>query len=484
MEIDLSIVFSVLFTGLYILAILTMLFVLVTDDRDPSTVLAWLFILALAPGVGFIAYLFLGRNYRRDSRLRSRELRVATEAQALISPVYTHGQQPADLTLTEDKSPAMRVAIVASTQADAQVVGADDLEVYYTGAPKFEQLKIDLAAAQKTITLMYLIWEKDELTAEVTDILLDRLAAGVTVVIMYDWLGSIAYSKKELRRLRQAGALVQPCYRRLLRMNYRNHMKITVIDGHIAYTGGMNLGQEYIDGGKRYDSWRDTHLRMTGPVVAPLQALTAVVWKLNGRAEDLTQPEYLPATVEATPDAVAVQIVYSSVWTTFPSNRDVFITSLGAAQSQVWIQSPYFVPDEPLLTAMCTAASSGIDVRFMMAGVYDKAIPWWVAHSYYRPLLESGVRIFQYQAGFLHSKTLTLDNDLTIVGSCNWDIRSIILHDEVSTLIHDKTVTAEHKAQYLRDQESCREFTIEDELSRGLLSTYRNSLLRLSSRLL
>ena len=476
---------STILTGLYVLALLSMVFVLLTDDRDPSVVMAWLFILGLAPGLGFLAYVFLGRNFRRETRAGGGDFQSIRSAMAGIEDV----QQAAAPVLTalleaRPDGPAARVARVAQRAGNALVVGADTLEVYYSGKDKFPRLLGDLAGAQRTITLMYLIWERDELTAKVTEVLLDRIAAGVEVIILYDWLTSISYRKSELRRLRRAGALVQPCYRRLLRINYRNHMKIAVIDGQVAYTGGMNMGQEYADGGRRFASWRDTHLRMTGPVVAPLQALTAGVWNMNGRSEDLTEERFMPSSPVAAPGATPVQVVHSSAWTAHRANRDVFITALGAAAQSVWIQSPYFIPDEPLLVAMTTAASSGLDVRFMMAGVYDKAVPWWVAQTYFRPLLESGVRIFQYEAGFLHSKTVLLDEDLTIIGTCNWDIRSLILHDEVSTVIHDTDVTLRTREQYLADQESCSEVTLATLQGISRAATVRNQVLRLTSRIL
>jgi cardiolipin synthase A/B len=435
--------------------------------------------------VGFLAYVFLGRNFRRGARAGAGDIQAIRSAMAGIEDVQ-QAAGPVLTALLEERpdGPAARVARVAQRAGNALVVGADTLEVYYSGKDKFPRLLGDLAEAKQTITLMYLIWERDELTAKVTEVLLDRLAAGVEVVILYDWLTSISYKKSELRRLKKAGALVQPCYRRLFRINYRNHMKIAVIDGQVAYTGGMNMGQEYADGGTRFASWRDTHLRMTGPVVAPLQALTAGVWTMNGRSEDLTEARFMPSSPVAAPDAIPVQVVHSSVWTPHRVNRDVFITALGAASQSVWIQSPYFIPDEPLLVAMTTAASSGLDIRFMMAGVYDKAVPWWVAQTYFRPLLESGVRIFQYEAGFLHSKTVVLDEDLTIIGTCNWDIRSLILHDEVSTVIHDTEVTRRTREQYLTDQESCREVTLATIQGISRAATVRNQVLRLSSRLL
>jgi cardiolipin synthase len=470
---------------LYGVALLSIIFVLITDDREPTIVTSWLFVLGIAPAFGFVAYLLLGRNFRRETRAGSPRLQVMRSALEALQPVQ-EASGPMLTALLESRSdgPATRVARVAQREANASVMGADTLEIFYSGKQKFPRLLADLAEAQQTITLMYLIWERDELTAKVTEILLERIAAGVEVAILYDWFTSITYRKSELRRLQKAGALVQPCYRRLLGINYRNHMKVAAIDGRVAYTGGMNMGQEYADGGKRFASWRDTHLRLTGPAVAPLQALTAGVWLLNHRTEDLTEARFMPATPIAEPGAIPVQIVHSSVWTLAPVNRDVFITALGAATQSVWIQSPYFIPDEPLLAAMTTAASSGLDIRFMMAGVYDKAVPWWVAHTYYRPLLEAGARVFQYEAGFLHSKTVTLDEDLTIIGTCNWDIRSLILHDEVSTVIHDTEVTRQHRAQYLRDQDNCREVTLADVDAVGPLATIRNQVLRLTSRLL
>ncbi len=470
---------------LYALALLSMIFVLVTDDREPSIVMSWLFVLGLVPGVGFLAYVLLGRNFRRQARSGGREVQTIRAAMARIEDVQQAAAPVlAALLAARPDGPAARVARVAQREGNASVIGADTLEVFYSGKDKFPRLLADLAEARHTITLMYLIWERDELTAKVTETLLDRIAAGVEVVITYDWLTSLRYRKSELRRLARAGALVQPCYRRLLRINYRNHMKVASIDGRVVYTGGMNMGQEYADGGSRFASWRDTHVRMTGPVVAPLQALVAGVWMLNGRSEDLTEDRFMPASPDAAPGAIPVQVVHSSVWTPAPVNRDVFITALGAATQSVWIQSPYFVPDEPLLAAMTTAAASGLDIRFMMAGVYDKAVPWWVAQTYFRPLLEAGARIFQYEAGFLHSKTVTLDEDLTIIGTCNWDIRSLILHDEVSTIIHDTGVTQAAREQYLLDQESCREITLAtiDGISR--LATIRNQGLRLTARLL
>ena len=331
---------------------------------------------------------------------------------------------------------------------------------------------------------MYLIWEMDELTAEVTEVLLDRIQAGVEVHILYDWLSSLPYKKHELERLAAAGASVAPCYKRLALLNYRNHMKMAIIDGDVVYSGGMNMGQEYIDGGPRFDVWRDTHFRMTGQVVAPYLALFASTWLANGGKEDLFTG-YVSAPQQQGPgDGIPVQVLHSSVSTRFPTIRDAYVVALTNARRRAWIQSPYFVPDEPLITAMCVAAASGVDVRFMMTGVPDKKIPFYAAAAYYRRLLDAGVAVYQFKAGFLHSKTVTVDDDLAIIGTCNWDVRSLILHDEVVSVFHDERIAKENAAQYERDITVCSTVSLADLAALSRRETLRNSLYRLLSRLL
>jgi cardiolipin synthase len=261
-------------------------------------------------------------------------------------------------------------------------------------------------------------------------------------------------------------------------------MKMVIIDGKSVYSGGMNMGQEYIDGGPRFEVWRDTSFRLSGPVVAPYLMLFASTWLYNGGTEDLATEFMPPPEEHHRHEGTPVQVLHSSVQTTFKTIRDVFITALTNANERIWIQSPYFVPDEPLMTAMCTAAASGIDVRFMMTGVPDKKIPFFAAAAYYPSLLRAGVKIYQYKAGFLHAKTVTVDHQLSIIGTCNWDIRSIILHDEVVSIFYDREVATNYGDQYQRDIEDCVEITWDDITALTRRERFRNSCYRLFSRLL
>ncbi len=470
-----------------LLAVVTVVVALVTDDRDPSIVLAWLLVILLVPVLGVVAYFFLGRDHRRAARRRL-VLRPAAQVADARRPepvAAGPGGGPGAATVGRDPaSPGRRVATTGLREGGTEVLSATSVRLYFTGADKFRDLLIDLHGAHESIHLMYLIWERDELTAEVVAALTDRLAAGVRVYVLYDWLSSLPYRKSELRALARAGAAVAPCYRRPSRLNYRNHMKMAIVDGRVVYSGGMNMGQEYIDGGARFPLWRDTHFRLTGSVVAPYLALFREVWLADGHG-DLPEATRDPATGAAAVDGeVPVQVLHSSVATRLPAIRDVFLVALTTARERVWIQTPYFVPDEPLLTAMCVAASSGVDVRLMITGRPDKRLPFYAAHAYFDTVVTSGVRVFLYEAGFLHAKTVTVDEEVAVVGTCNWDIRSLILHDEVVAVFHDQAVARTCAERYEQDLEHCREVNQADLDAVGVAARLRNQVCRLFSRLL
>ena len=320
-------------------------------------------------------------------------------------------------------------------------------------------------------------------------ILLDRLEAGVEVRIMYDWMGCISFRKAELRQLKRAGAQVEADVTDLLRINYRNHRKIVVIDGEIGYTGGMNVGQEYIDGGERFATWRDTHLRLTGQAVAALEKLFAARWfehKKKGDGENL-----FAARVHAgarSPDAVEtgtlVEVAAQGVEDPWSAARRTHMVAIGQAEESVWIQSPYFIPDYSIYDVMINAALSGIDVRFMMTGIPDKPIALWAAQTYYRKLIEAGARIFLYEAGFLHAKTIVVDHTVSAVGTMNMDQRSLKLHKEMMVWVFDKGFARQVADQFAIDVTNCREVTLEDVLSVGRLKKFRNQAARLFSNVL
>ena len=246
-------IISLVVYALLAVAIGGVVIALITDDRDPSTVLAWLFVIMLLPVLGVIIYFLIGRNFRRDNPARVRVRHEMAElVEESLAPVLEANKAFTDAAIADlAGTPGGRIETAGQRESRFVPVPADTVEVYVAGAQKFPALLADLARAGRYIHLMYLIWEQDELTAKVTDVLLDRLAAGVEIHIIYDWLSasrtrrmnSSAWPRRRHRR---------PVLQAISEMNYRNHMKIAIIDGEVVYTGGMNMGQEYIDGGRRF----------------------------------------------------------------------------------------------------------------------------------------------------------------------------------------------------------------------------------------
>ena len=275
-----------------------------------------------------------------------------------------------------------------------------------------------------------------------------------------------------------------PCYKRLPQLNYRNHMKMVIIDGKSVYSGGMNMGQEYIDGGPRFDVWRDTSFRLSGPVVAPYLMLFASTWLYNGGKEDLATEFMPPAAEHHRHEGIPVQVLHSSVQTTFKTIRDVFITALTNARERIWIQSPYFVPgraaDHRHVRRRGERHRRALhDDRH--AGQEDPVLR---GARLLPEAARAGVKVYQYKAGFLHAKTVTVDDHLSIIGTCNWDIRSLILHDEVVSIFYDRGVATNYGDQYERDIQDCVEITDADLAKLTRSEKFRNSCYRLFSRLL
>jgi len=466
---------------------LVLVLLLISDDREPAITIAWLFILIFLPVIGVFFYVIFGRDWKVVAQRKGWVATLHRIEIDAVCPLYNRNAA-AQARFEREWGDTMAVHVSRAITAEnvSTILPASSVELYTRGADKFARLKQDLAGARRFIHLQYFIWEQDELTAELTAILLDRLAAGVEVRIMYDWIGCISFKKHELKRLAKAGADVRADVTDLARVNYRNHRKIVVIDGEIGYTGGMNVGQEYIDGGKRYASWRDTHLRLTGQAVAGLQKLFASRWfERRKHHEDLFGERYMPVP---DPDAgergTLVEIAAQGVEDQWSAARRAHMVAMGQAEESIWVQSPYFVPDYSVYDIMINAALSGIDVRLMMTGIPDKPIALWAAQTYYRKLIEAGAHVYLYQAGFFHAKTIIIDGMIAAVGTMNMDQRSLKLHKELMVWVFDRDFARQVGDSFVADMENCHEVTLDDVLSIGRLRRFRNQAARLFSNVL
>lgn len=473
-------ILGVVFYTVCVLIVATLIY----EERDPSTTLAWVLVFILIPVAGFAVYLLFGRNMRLTAAHDRRRKAAEKHAQRTLAPVY---QRYADAAAEHARSCAPIVGRLISAirgQVLTEPLPCVDLAILPSGAEKFSRLYADIESAVDHVHLEYFIWESDELTGRFCDLLGEKVRQGVEVRVLYDWVGSIPYGKGQLKRLKRAGARVRADAARLLKLNYRNHRKIAVVDGRIAYTGGMNFGQEYVDGGRRYESWRDTNIRFRGPLVAEMQALFAARW-MRVANEDLFSARYFPeAGSEPLGDFVWGHVVQSGAESRWEAIKQAFLLAIGSAQTRVRVQSPYFVPDQSVSDMMVAQALAGVDVELMMAGVHDKKLPWWAAFTYIDDLLDAGGSVYQYERGFFHAKAMTVDGAVAVIGTTNFDIRSFSLHDELSIFFYDEGVAAAQDAIFDADIAACRVVSAQDVAGLGRAVRFRNALARLASRVL
>jgi len=466
----------------YILVWLYVMATLIMEDREPADTLAWAFALLLVPVLGMIFYFIAGRDWATITEKKKWMRDYYEQLQAALKPFFERNAA-AERRFRQEYGGTYveRLADTMAREDGLGVVTADRAEIFPTGQEKFSRLKADLAAAQKFIHIQYFIWEDDELTDALTEILKERVQAGVQVRFLYDYLGSKHWDKTKLEALVPLGAKVEKDVVSISHLNYRDHRKIVVIDGEIGYTGGYNVGQEYVDGGERFAVWRDTHVRVTGQVVGELEALFAARW-FDQTKEDVCTDEYLPDRPRGDAEAgVLCQVIAQSVEDYWKSSRRAHMVAVGNAAKRVWIQSPYFIPEVGLYDTMINASLSGVDVRFMMTGVPDKKVPFWAAWTYFRPLLKAGVKVYLYEAGFLHSKTLTADGQITAIGTMNMDIRSLRLHKELMLWMYDDKLAHRQERLFEDDIANSHEVTLMDLDSMSLTVRFRNSFMRLLS---
>jgi cardiolipin synthase len=285
------------------------------------------------------------------------------------------------------------------------------------------------------------------------DALVQKACEGVQVRLLYDAMGSYRLHRWRLWRLRHAGGkycvfLPLSPWRRRIQINMRNHRKILVVDGRVAFTGGLNIGDEYLGKNPRYGCWRDTHLRLEGPAVAELQSVFIEDWDFAAN-ENLQDPAYFPAPSTSGP--YPVQVIQSGPDRELKGIREMYFAAILRARQRLWIATPYFVPDPGLLDALCLAGHLGVDVRLLCQYHPDKWIPFFAGRYYWSDVLNAGVKVYQYTKGMMHSKVVLVDGEWASVGTANLDVRSLHLNFEVNCLIYSPEAVAELEAAFRRD---------------------------------
>lgn len=455
--------------------------------RDPKSVWAWLLLLYFVPIVGFIFYLFLGQDMHKRRMFRAKELEDHLNEAIRQQEHQLKTTDPS--TLDEDISGYTDLIIYNLESSGAVLSEDNDIDIFTDGNDKFAALKEDLRKAEHFIHLQYYIIKNDVLFHEIKEILIEKAAQGVEVRILFDAMGCRAMKHKRWKELNEKGVRTAEFFpallRRLqLRINYRNHRKIVVIDNRVAYVGGYNIGKEYIGLDKKFGHWRDTHLRIQGSAVMALQIRFILDWNYAARENVLQKEGLLENNVPGTRDFCKVQIISSGPDNTTEQIRDNYLRLITKAEKSIYIQTPYFIPDEAILDALLIAVRSGIEVNIMIPCMPDHPFVYWATYSYVGDMVMAGANCYTYNNGFLHSKGMIVDSKVMCYGTANMDIRSFALNFEVNALVYDQAKAMEMEGIFREDLKSCRQITRDDYTVRPLFLRIKEQVCRLLSPLL
>lgn len=429
---------------LFLINIVFSLLIIFFQRRNPTTVWAWLLLLYFIPGLGFILYLILGQNFRKDRMFKMKEIEgeIKYAVRSQEESIYRKKLRLRDPELERFK----RLILYNLNEGEAVLTDNNDIRIFTDGREKFQTLLSEMDHARNYIHVQYYIIRNDELWKEIEEVLARKARQGVEIRVLFDSMGCRSMRRSDWARMEKAGIKVAEFFPALLgklqlRVNYRNHRKIVVIDGRIGFVGGFNVGREYLGKNKKFGYWRDTHICIEGSAVTSLAVRFVLDWNYAAR-ENLFLEDRLfeiPTYVRGGRDPV--QIISSGPDSSSQEIRDNYLRLIHMARKNIYIQTPYFIPDDDIRDALVIAAKSGIDVRIMIPCKPDHPFVYWATYSYIGEMIEAGARCYTYDNGFLHAKCMCVDGLVTCMGTANMDIRSFSLNFEVNAVVYSARTT-------------------------------------------
>ena len=421
----------ILMTLMWILIAVAIIHV-VLDNRQPAKTMAWAMVIFFVPVVGVVFYLFFGMNHRKEKLISQRSVDQLSK-RSMLGFVEQH-----DLHVPERYKPLVDLFVNQNLSLPFK---DNQVDIMTDGYAFFPELLKDIAAARHHIHIDMYIIEDDALGRLITDALIDKAKSGVEVRIIYDDVGCWKVKHSFFEKMRESGIEIVPFLPVRFpsftsKVNYRNHRKLVVIDGVIGYVGGMNIALRYVKG-TGSQPWRDTMLRLTGGIVYSLQRSFLVDWYFVDRTL-ISDRKYYPTLDTTVENSCLAQLVTSGPTAKYPEIMQGYVRAITAARHYVYIETPYFLPNEPVLFALKTAAMAGVDVCLLCPYHSDARYTEWASRSYLRELSEAGARIFLYETGFMHSKLMIVDDSLSTCGSTNVDFRSFENNFELNVFIYDE----------------------------------------------
>lgn len=470
---DLHIVAAIM-AAIYVLAFVCAVREIMISRTSQGSI-AWILALALLPFPTTLLYLIVGwkafDDYATD---RIRNGRAARPLRAKDLALIDHA--------TSDLWP------VQSKVSEVPFLSGNEVELLVDGHATFDSIFAGIAAARSYLLVQFYIVRDDALGKELAERLIERANAGVKVYLLYDDIGSTGMPRRFRSQLRAAGINVAGFNQRHkflrlygpTRINYRNHRKIVVADGEHAWVGGHNVGVEYLGQDPRFGRWRDTHVRVSGPAALACALLFREDWEW---ATGEVLPSNPPASV-ATPGEQSVLVMGTGPADRLEECAIAFTDIIGRARHRLWIVSPYFVPDTDIRTALFAAKLRGVDVQIMLPNEPDHKLVWLASIAHADAMIEHGITIQRYQAGFLHQKVLLMDDQIATVGSVNFDNRSFAINFEITIWFTDPQAISEVEAMLVKDFESCRKVSLEEVRSRSWVMRFMTQAARLLSPVL
>ena len=476
-------VFTVL---IHVVNLLTMAFMIFKEKRSTNSIIAWILILYLAPYVGFIVFILIGRKMNNANMFGFKNAELNTFKSYLNKNEEKNKYNKESL---YEKNKDMILALEAMDYSPYR--NDNNVSMYSDGKLFFNELLESLKKAKKSINIEFYIFKNDDIGTKILNVLEEKAKEGVEVRLLYDSVGSRSLNRNVLNKLINEGGKVGEFFPSWLKfininMNFRNHRKIVVIDNNVGFVGGFNVGDEYLGKDSKFGSWRDTHIKFTGSAVNDLNLRFLADWRYATK-EEVSLEEIFEANEEnSNSNNVGMQIVSSG-----PNLSDkyeikmAYLKMIQKAKKYLYIQSPYLIIDNSISDSLKLAAASGVDVKIMIPGKGDHPFVYWANLVYAGDLIKEGIRVFHYDKNaFLHAKTVVIDDEVCSIGTANMDTRSFELNFEVSSFIYSEKIAKEQKYEFENDMKMCEELTLEKYQNRSRIVKIKESLSRLFSDVL
>lgn len=427
------------------------------ETRTSQGTIAWVIVLITFPYISLPAYWILGRSRFKGyiSARYEKDKKVQEKLKLLLKNLKAYTLPKVDVDEAES---------AAEKLADVPILSGNDVKLLIDGDATFSSILEGISNAQSYILFQFFVITDDEIGNKCKEALIMKAKEGIRIYFLYDEVGSHKLPQTYLDALRNAGVEVyafhtQKGFSNRFQLNFRNHRKVLVTDGKFAWIGGHNVGDEYLGKNPKFGHWRDTHIRIEGPAVIPIQFSFVQDW--NWAANDEIKDLFWKPTPSEKADK-KVLIIPSGPADKLETASLMFHHAINSAKKRIWITSPYFVPDDAVLAALQLAGLRGVDVRILIPDKPDHLLVFLAAYTYFEDAAKTGVRFFRYTDGFLHQKVMLVDDRVSSVGSANFDNRSFRLNFEITGFVHDSEFAAEIEKMLLDDFSHAYEMTKSD----------------------